>query len=265
MAAKVFATINQKGGVGKTSMTFHLARAAVLTGKKVLLVDVDPQGSLTLLAAAEGAVSAGQVGLADVLSKRAPEVMEDVIVEGVWENLFLVPTTGESLGDVRDELVISGAGRERRLRDALESVKDSYDFIFLDCPPSLDQLTVNALSAADEAIIVTESKLLSAAGLAKILSTIDIVRSSYHPGLQIGAVIMNLHEEHTNSGKHWQGEITEQLGESHPIFVPPVPKAAVINDAAEAATGLDEWGGARATEMSKIFTGYIARLEGSNA
>lgn len=258
MTAKTIALINQKGGVGKTTTTFHLARAAVKKGRKVLVVDVDPQGNLTLAAAAEGAVTDGQVGLADVLSKRADEGINDVIVEGVWPNLFVVPTTGEALGDVRDELVVSGAGREMRLREALKQVKEDYDLIFLDCPPSLDQLTVNALCAADEVVVVTKSKLFSAAGLSKIMSTVEVVQQSYHPALKIAGIILNEHEENTISGRHWRAEIDT----AKQILNPPIPKAAVISDAVEAATGLDEWGGARARGLARVFASYVDQIEG---
>lgn len=262
MTAKKYAILNQKGGVGKTTTAFHLSRAAVLAGKKVLLIDVDPQGSLTLISAQEGSVEEGQVGLADVLSKRTPETIEAVTVPGIWENLFLVPTTGESLGDVRDELVISGAGREIRLREALKPVLEMYDYIFLDCPPSLDQLTINALTAADEVIVVSESKLLSAAGLAKLLDTVEVVRGSYNPNLKIGGVILNKHEEQTISGRQWRSEIAD----AHTVLEPPMPKAAMISDSAEAATGLDVWpGGPRAQELFEIYSGYLVALEGEKA
>ena len=128
-------------GVGKSTTTFHLARAAVLRGQRVLVVDNDPQGNLTAGAAAES-VEEDQAGLADALSSRAPETIRDVIVRGVWPGLDVVPTSGVTLGYVRDELVIAGAGREGRLREALATVAADYDLILIDCAPSrfLDEL-----------------------------------------------------------------------------------------------------------------------------
>ena len=118
MTARILALCNQKGGVGKSTTLFQLARVAVLAGRRVLAVDNDPQGNLTSNITAEE-VDAEQAGLADVLSTRADDTMRDVIVPGLWPGLDVVPTSGASLGNVRDELVIAGAGREVRLREAL--------------------------------------------------------------------------------------------------------------------------------------------------
>ena len=120
MTAQILALCNQKGGVGKSTTTFHLARAAVQAGRRVLVVDLDPQGNLTTSIAAE-TVDDDQAQLADALSSRAPETLRDVIVPGLWPGLDLVPTAGVTLGAVRDELVIAGAGRESRLREALQA------------------------------------------------------------------------------------------------------------------------------------------------
>lgn len=262
MTARIIALCNQKGGVGKSTTTFHLARAAVLRGRRVLVVDNDPQGNLTSVAAAEP-VGEDQAGLADALSSRASETIRDVIVPGVWPGLDVVPTSGATLGYVRDELVIAGAGREGRLREALSAVADDYDLILIDCAPSLDQLTINGLTAAESVVVVTHSKLFSANGLAQLLDTIDNVRGYYNPTLRVAGVIINQHEERTVSGQTWLEEL-QAAAESRGLSVlsPPIPKRVVISDATEAARGLDEWGTTEANTLGAIYTDHLTAIEG---
>ncbi len=262
MTARIFALCNQKGGVGKSTTTFHLARAAVLAGRRVLVVDNDPQGNLTAVIAAEP-VAEDQAGLADVLSARAPETIRDVIVAGVWPGLDVVPTTGVTLGYVRDELVIGGAGREVRLRQALADVADDYDLILIDCAPSLDQLTINGLTAAHGVVVVTHSKQWSLSGLAQLLDTINNVREYYNPGLHVAAVLVNQHESGTVSGQAWLDELdTAAQTRGLTVLTPPIPKRVVISDATEAARGLDEWGSTEARGLAAIYADHLASIEG---
>lgn len=265
MAALTLALCNQKGGVGKSTTAFHLARAAVIRGQRVLLVDNDPQGNLTSVTAAE-LVEEDQAGLADALSARAPETVRDVIVPGIWPGLDLVPTAGVNLGAVRDELVIAGAGREGRLREALTEVAQDYDLVFIDCAPSLDQLTINGLTAADGVVIVTHSKLWSANGLAQLLDTISAVREYYNPRLEVAGVIVNQHEERTLAGQHWLNELTAAAEKrSLKVLQPPIPKRVAISDATEVAQGLDQLGSADAAALATIYANHLTALEGVQA
>lgn len=259
--SQTIAVCNQKGGVGKTATTFHLTRAAVLAGNRVLVVDADPQGSLSSVIARE-AVEEDQSGLADVLSQRSTDTIADVIVPGVWEGVDVVPTApSEALAYVADELIIAGAGRERRLRDALAPVAGEYDLILIDCPPSLDQLTINGLTAADRAALVTEPSLFSANGLARLLSTIENVRSAYNHDLAIAGIIINRLEKGTVAGREWVAHLTEAADARQiDILDPAVPKAVAIRDASEAARGLDEWGTPAARELLDIYRGYLTAL-----
>lgn len=256
MSALVLAVCNQKGGVGKTTTTYHLARAGVRAGRRVLVVDLDQQGTLTTIAARED-VPEDSVSVADVLSARTKEPLADVLVPGTWDGLDVAPTVGENLGVVRDELVVAGAGRESRLRDALGTVADRYDLVLIDCPPSLDQLTVNALVAADAVLIVTQSKQASINGLVKLHETIDAVRRNYRADLTIAGVMVNQHEQNTVSGQTW----LEELRGAMTILEPPMPKAVVFSDAAEASVGLDEYGSRVANRLAETFDSYLTDLE----
>ena len=265
VTARIVALCNQKGGVGKSTTAFQLARAAVRAGRTVLLVDNDPQGNLTAVAT-QNEVSPDQVGLADVLSARTHERISDVIVQGVWPQLDVVPTTGPTLGGVRDEITTAQIGRETRLRDALREVQDRYDLILIDCAPSLDQLTINALAASDGVLVVTHSKQWSLNGLAQLLETIESVRGHYNQHLRVAGVLVNHHEERTISGQTWIEEL-RAAGEARSLRVlePPIPKRVVIADATEAARGLDEWGSGEATELSALYSDYLATIEGELA
>ncbi|MDT0116297.1 ParA family protein [Microbacterium sp. PRF11] len=156
--------------------------------------------------------------------------MRDVIVPGIWPGLDVVPTSGRTLGHVRDELVIAGVGREARMREALAPVIDDYDLVLIDSAPSLDQLTINALSAADAGVIV------------------------------------NQHEERTVGGAQWLDALREAAeGRGLRIIGQPIPKRVVIADATGAARGLDEWGSAEATALGAIYAEHLTEIEGAHS
>lgn len=259
LKTRVFAITNQKGGVGKSTTTYHLARAAMLAGLKVLCVDIDPQGNLTSVLSPD--IEEGEEGLADALSNRSDATLNDVIASTIWEGVDLLPTTGEALGVVRDELVIAGAGRESRLRTALEDVKGNYDLVLIDCAPSLDQLTINGLTAADDVLIVTQSKLWSANGLARLLGTVDSVREHYNHDLTISGILINQHEEKTLSGAHWYGELAEAAESRHlKVLTPPIPKRVAISDAHESGIGLDESSSKEGREMADLYASHLTTI-----
>ncbi len=262
MTAKVIAMVNQKGGVGKTTTTFHLARAAVKQGKRVLVIDNDPQGNLTSSIARES-IDSGAVMYADALHKKSNVLLEEVIVPGVWEGLDLAPTAGDTLNVVRSFLTVEGApGTESRLKEILEPIRAQYDYIFIDCAPSLDQLTLNGLTAADAALIVSEPKLYSVNGIARLLDTIADVKKYYNSALTIAGVIVNRFEERTVSGQQWLDELKSasmQLEVS--VFEPPIPRLVVLADTVEAAQALDERGTPKGDELAATYETYMKNLE----
>ncbi|AHK35570.1 ParA family protein [Rhodococcus opacus] len=255
--ALILALCNQKGGVGKTTTTFHLARAAVLRGLRVLLIDMDPQGNLTKISARER-VAKKQLGVADVLTGDSDYILDDVIVEGRWADLSLAPTSGRKLINVRNELVAADLGRELRLRKAVAGVREEYDLILIDCPPSVDLLTINALAAADEAVIITETSLFGADGIEQLLSTIGDVREYFHPNLEVRGAVVNNHESQTISGGEWLDTLKKSLTVLEPI----IPHRVVIKDSSQAGTGLDEWGTTRATLTAMLYAELLPALIG---
>ncbi|MDV7198596.1 ParA family protein [Rhodococcus kroppenstedtii] len=250
MSHNVIAFCNQKGGVGKTTTTFHIVDAARRAGHRVLALDMDPQGNLSTVLSSGGS-SPGDAGMADALSGRSAATLADVVAPSIWGGVDLVATdpNSESLAFVRDELILGGAGRERRLRDALELIAPSYELVVIDCPPSLDLLTINALVAARQALVVSQSALFSANGLARLRRTIDVVRRSYNPTLELMGAIINLHERNTIAGREQLAEIADCIT----IIGDPVPKRVVLKDSAEAQTSLLDWGTTDARNLASIY------------
>ncbi len=184
------AVINQKGGVGKTTTTANLGAALARSGSRVLLVDFDPQGHLTLHFGAE--VADGQASIYDVLTSSTP--VGEVAVE-VCERLTLVPADIDLAG-AETELV-SVTGREVLLREAIDVVADSYDYMLIDCPPSLGVLTINALVASNEVLIPLQAHFFALQGLGKLLDTVTLVRRRINPDIKVAGVILCMHDATT--------------------------------------------------------------------
>lgn len=256
---------NQKGGVGKTTTTFNIARAAQTQGINTLVIDMDPQGNLTSALSAQP-LPEDAVGVADALEDRAPQTLGDVVIPTIWDRVTLAPTVGEILGYVRDQLVIAGAGRESRLKTSLQQIEGDYDLVLIDCAPSLDQLTTNALVAADEVLIVTHPSLWSTNGLAHLLESIEQVKNFYSPNLHIGGVVINHWEASTLNDRHWKLEISSAITDRGlPVLEPAIPKRAMIKAAAEAQMGLDQWGEAEARKLHEAYVGFLGSLTTQHA
>jgi chromosome partitioning protein len=197
MTARVLAVANQKGGVGKTTTAINLASGLALGDKRVLLVDMDPQANLTSGVGLKGqAAPAGTIYQA--LTTEAPDLAA-FILESRVENLSVIPAD-RNLTGAEVELVLL-QNREHRLRALLEPLRDRFDYIFIDTPPSLGLLTLNALVAADAVVIPLNCEYFALEGLADLIATLRRVRASFNPRLDIAGVLMTMYDERTNLGQ----------------------------------------------------------------
>ncbi len=203
--ARILAVANQKGGVGKTTTTINLAASLALAGRRVLLVDVDPQGNLTSGVGQKGKASpAGTIYDALTGSEDATDARPFIVPTGV-DRMRLIPAD-RNLTGAEIELVAL-AGREERLRALLASIRDDYDFIFIDCPPSLGLLTLNALVAADAVLIPLHCEYFALEGLADLVGTLRRVRAALNPALDIEGVLLTMFDERTNLGQQVAADV----------------------------------------------------------
>ncbi|GKV67071.1 MULTISPECIES: ParA family protein [Sporosarcina] len=191
---KIIAIANQKGGVGKTTTSVNLSACLAHIGKKVLLIDSDPQGNAT----SGVGINKGDVQdcIYSILIDDVP--VKDVILQTEIENLEIVPAT-ISLAGAEIELV-STISREVRMKHAIQDIKDEYDYVIIDCPPSLGLLTLNALTAADSIIIPVQCEYYALEGLSQLLSTIRLVQKHLNDQLYIDGVLLTMFDARTNLG-----------------------------------------------------------------
>jgi len=189
--SRIIALVNQKGGVGKSTTTVNLGAALAVEGKRVLVVDCDPQGNTTTGFGVEKHHLARDVY--NVLMQEAS--IDDVAQRTEIETLTLVPAT-INLAGAEIELV-SALSRETRLRQALQPVASRYDFVLIDCPPSLGLLTINALTAAEEAIIPVQAEYYALEGLSQLTAVVRRVREALNPTLHISGVLVTMFDGRT--------------------------------------------------------------------
>lgn len=235
--ATVIACVNQKGGTGKTTTCENLGAGLVMNGKKVLLVDFDPQASLS--------ISLGYpkpeelpVTIADMMKKVVDE-KEIKPGEGILhhkEGMDLMPSSIELSG--MEVSLVNTISRETVLKEYLESVKRDYDFVLLDCSPSLGMLTINAMAAADTLLIPVQASYLPAKGLEQLLQTVNKVRRQINPKLKIEGILLTMVDARTNDAKEISELIRNAYGGKIKVYDTEIPRSVRASEISKEGTSI---------------------------
>jgi chromosome partitioning protein len=225
MSARIVTVANQKGGVGKTTTAINLATALALSGKRVLLIDLDPQANMTSGVGLKGQVSADAT-VYHALTSDSADPRAFVLTTRV-ANLSLIPAD-RNLTGAEVELVMM-ADRESRLRSFASPLKEDFDYIFIDTPPSLGLLTLNALVTADAVLIPLNCEYFALEGLADLVATLRRVRASLNPTLDIAGVLMTMYDDRTNLGQQVAKDIRAFFQDR--VFTTVIPRNIRLGEA----------------------------------
>ncbi|WP_194192616.1 ParA family protein [Clostridium chrysemydis] len=214
---KTICIFNQKGGVGKTTTNINLCSYLAMSGYKVLTIDIDPQGNTTSGLGLDKRNL--ELSMYDVITSDAS--LRDVIIQSdLVSNLFIAPSTMELAG--AEVEVIGNANRERILIDKIDEVKDDYDFIFIDCPPSLGVLTINALVASKSVLIPIQCEFYALEGVGQLMNTVKLVKKSLNEELDIEGVIMTMYDYRTNLSNEVYKEVKNFFGDK--VYESTIPR-----------------------------------------
>lgn len=221
---KAIAIFNQKGGVGKTTTNINLAACLAMKGKKILVLDIDPQGNTT------SGVGISKKGLEitthEILIEDTYDPEEAILPTGI-ENLDIMPASVQLAGAEVELIELSG--REKRLKRAIDILKPKYDYIFIDCPPSLGILTINSLTAVDSVLIPIQCEFYALEGVSQLMSTIDIVRRNMNPDLEIQGVILSMFDGRTNLSMQVVEEVKKYFKEK--VYTTVIPRNVRLAEA----------------------------------
>ena len=221
---KRIAIFNQKGGVGKTTTNINLAACLALKGKKTLVLDIDPQGNTT------SGLGVSKRGLEDTVYNILVDKDYDIrnaIIKTDVENLDLIPASVDLAG--AEVELVQVDQRETALKKGLEQIKGDYDYIFIDCPPSLGLLTINSLAAVDSVLIPIQCEFYALEGVSQLVRTIDLVKKSLNPELEIQGVILSMFDGRTNLSAQVVQEVKKYFGDK--VYTTVIPRNVRLAEA----------------------------------
>ena len=221
---KAIAIFNQKGGVGKTTTNINLGTCLALLGKRVLVIDIDPQGNTT-----------SGIG---ITKRKLKNTLYDVLVNEDFDvkkailstktnNLDIIPASVDLAGAEIELVHIEG--REKRLKKAVKKIKPEYDYIFIDCPPSLGLLTINSLTAVDSVLIPIQCEFYALEGVSQLMSTIELVRKNMNPNIRIEGVILSMFDGRTNLSQQVVQEVKKYFGKK--VYSTVIPRNVRLAEA----------------------------------
>ncbi|MDD4377130.1 MAG: AAA family ATPase [Eubacteriales bacterium] len=231
---KAIAIFNQKGGVGKTTTNINLGASLAMRGKKILILDIDPQGNTT------SGVGISKKELTDTVYELIVEENYDAkraILHTNIKNLDIIPAS-VALAGAEVELVTID-GRERRLKQALDQIRHMYDYIFIDCPPSLGLLTINSLTAVDSVLVPIQCEFYALEGVSQLVSTIELVKKNFNKDLEIEGVILSMFDGRTNLSVQVVQEVKKYFGSK--VYSTVIPRNIRLAEAPSFGMAITEY------------------------